>query len=120
MTFVLITAGAAAEAVTAFLGETTELDWKELDKVLISHRIVVTTVPLLLTECVARKMLHLDYFTLTGLLSGSMTDPPALAYSNSIAGNDAPPAVAYSTVYPLTMFLWVISAQILILILMFL
>ncbi|ULB33818.1 MULTISPECIES: aspartate-alanine antiporter-like transporter [Proteiniphilum] len=119
VTFVLITAGAAAEAVTAFLGETTELDWKELDKVLISHRIVVTTVPLLLTECVARKMLHLDYFTLTGLLSGSMTDPPALAYSNSIAGND-PPAVAYSTVYPLTMFLWVISAQILILILMFL
>ncbi len=75
---------------------------------------VITTVPLLLTGCVARKMLHLDYFTLTGLLSGSTTDPPALAYSNSISDNDAP-AVAYSTVYPLTMFLRVILAQILIL-----
>ena len=49
-----------------------------------------------------------------GLLSGSMTDPPALAYSNAKAGNDAP-SISYSTVYPLTMFLRVILAQILIL-----
>jgi putative transport protein len=58
--------------------------------------------------------MKLNYYTLMGLLAGSTTDPPALAYSNSIAGNDAP-AVAYSTVYPLTMFLRVIMAQILIL-----
>ena len=49
-----------------------------------------------------------------GLISGSMTDPPALAFSNSTAGNDVP-AVSYATVYPLTMFLRVISAQIIIL-----
>jgi putative transport protein len=49
-----------------------------------------------------------------GLVAGSTTDPPALAYANKTAGNDAP-AVAYSTVYPLTMFLRVITAQILIL-----
>ena len=50
-----------------------------------------------------------------GLLAGSTTDPPALAYSNAIAGNDAP-AVGYATVYPLTMFLRVITAQLLVLI----
>lgn len=75
---------------------------------------IITTVPLLITGCIGKKILHLDYFTLMGLLSGSMTDPPALAYSNSISDNDAP-SVAYSSVYPLTMFLRVISAQILIL-----
>lgn len=75
---------------------------------------IITTIPLLITGCIGKKILRLDYFTLMGLLSGSMTDPPALAYSNSISENDAP-AVAYSTVYPLTMFLRVISAQILIL-----
>lgn len=75
---------------------------------------VITIVPLLIIGFIGKKMLRLDYFTLMGLLSGSMTDPPALAYSNSISENDAP-AVAYSTVYPLTMFLRVISAQILIL-----
>jgi putative transport protein len=56
----------------------------------------------------------MNYFTLMGLLAGSSTDPPALAYSTTVAGNDAP-AVAYSTVYPLTMFLRVILAQVLIL-----
>lgn len=75
---------------------------------------VITTVPLLITGFIGKRIFRLDYFTLMGLLSGSMTDPPALAYSSSISENDAP-AVAYSTVYPLTMFLRVISAQILIL-----
>jgi putative transport protein len=56
----------------------------------------------------------MNYFTLMGLLAGSTTDPPALAYANATAGNDAP-AVSYSTVYPLTMFMRVIMAQILIL-----
>ncbi len=75
---------------------------------------IITTLPLLIVGFVGRKFLKMNYFTLMGLLAGSSTDPPALAYSNSVAGNDAP-AVAYSTVYPLTMFLRVIMAQILIL-----
>ncbi|HBX45272.1 putative transporter [Limibacterium fermenti] len=76
---------------------------------------IITIIPLLITGYIGKKVLNLNYFTLMGLLSGSMTDPPALAYANSLADNDAP-AVAYSTVYPLTMFLRVISAQMLVLI----
>ncbi len=75
---------------------------------------IITTLPLLIVGVFGRKVMKLNYFTLMGLLSGSMTDPPALAYSNAYSGNDAP-AIAYSTVYPLTMFLRVILAQILIL-----
>lgn len=75
---------------------------------------IITTLPLLIVGFFGRKVMKLNYFTLMGLLSGSMTDPPALAYSNAYSGNDAP-AIAYSTVYPLTMFLRVILAQILIL-----
>ncbi|MCE5331221.1 MAG: putative transporter [Bacteroidales bacterium] len=75
---------------------------------------IITTLPLLIVGIVGRRFMKLNYYTLMGLLSGSMTDPPALAYSNSIAGNDAP-SISYSTVYPLTMFLRVILAQILIL-----
>lgn len=55
-----------------------------------------------------------DYFTLIGVMAGATTDPPALAYSNDLAGNDIP-SVGYATVYPLTMFLRVLSAQLLIL-----
>jgi putative transport protein len=68
----------------------------------------------ILVGIIGRKVLKMNYFNLMGLLSGSMTDPPALAYSNATAGNDAP-SISYSTVYPLTMFLRVILAQILIL-----
>lgn len=75
---------------------------------------IITTVPLLIVGFVGHKILHLNYFNLMGILSGSMTDPPALAYSNATAGNDAP-SISYSTVYPLTMFLRVVLAQILIL-----
>ncbi len=74
----------------------------------------IALLPLLIVGIIGRKFLKINYFTLIGLLAGSTTDPPALAYSNSIAGSDIP-AVAYSTVYPLTMFLRVVSAQILIL-----
>lgn len=74
----------------------------------------ITFVPLMLVVLLARGKFKLNYCTLMGLVAGSTTDPPALAYANKTAGNDAP-AVAYSTVYPLTMFLRVISAQILIL-----
>ena len=63
---------------------------------------------------IARGKYKLNYLTIMGLMSGGYTDPPALAYGNKVAGNDAP-AVAYSTVYPLTMFMRVIMAQLLIL-----
>jgi putative transport protein len=58
----------------------------------------------------------MNYFTLMGLLAGSTTDPPALAYANQTAGNDAP-AVGYTTVYPLVMFLRIVTAQVIILVL---
>ncbi len=74
----------------------------------------ITVIPLLIVGSIARKFGKLNYYTLMGLMSGSTTDPPALAYSNSVAVNDQP-SVAYSTVYPLTMFLRVLAAQILIL-----
>lgn len=76
---------------------------------------LITIIPLLIVGIIARKFVKLNYFTLIGLLAGSTTDPPALAYADSIATTDQP-AVSYSTVYPLTMFLRVIAAQVLILI----
>ncbi|MDR0613452.1 MAG: putative transporter [Dysgonamonadaceae bacterium] len=75
---------------------------------------MITVIPLLIVGIVGRLVFKLNYFTLIGLLSGSTTDPPALAYSNAVAENDAP-AVAYAAVYPLTMFLRVLCAQLLIL-----
>ncbi len=76
--------------------------------------VVITTLPLLIVGIIGRKVMKFNYFTLMGLLAGSMTDPPALAYANATAGNDTP-SISYSTVYPLTMFLRVVLAQILIL-----
>lgn len=75
---------------------------------------VITVVPLLVVGCIARAKDKTNLLTIMGLISGSYTDPPALAYANNSTGNDAP-AVAYSTVYPLTMFLRVVAAQALIL-----
>lgn len=80
----------------------------------IAYGAVITVVPLLIVGIVGRKVYKLNFFTLMGLIAGSMTDPPALSYANGIAGNDFP-AVSYATVYPLTMFLRVISAQLMIL-----
>ncbi len=80
----------------------------------IGYGFIITTVPLLIIGCIARYFCKVNYFTLMGLIAGSMTDPPALAYSNATAGNDAP-SVGYATVYPLTMFLRVLTAQLLIL-----
>jgi putative transport protein len=79
----------------------------------VGYGVLITVVPLLLVGFIARRFCKLDYFTLAGLLAGGTTDPPALAYSNAAAGNDAP-AVSYATVYPLTMFLRVLAAQLLI------
>jgi putative transport protein len=75
---------------------------------------IITVVPLLTAGAIARRFMRMNYFTLMGLLAGSTTDPPALAYSVSVAGNDAP-SISYAAVYPLTMFLRVLSAQLLIL-----
>lgn len=75
---------------------------------------IITLVPLLVVGFIARGVFKLNYFTIIGLIAGSTTDPPALAYANGVAGNEAP-NVAYATVYPLTMFLRVFTAQLLIL-----
>lgn len=71
---------------------------------------IITFVPLVISGCIARGVYKINFLTIMGLFSGGYTDPPALAYANTATGNDAP-AVAYSTVYPLTMFLRVVAAQ---------
>jgi len=75
---------------------------------------LITVLPLIIVVFFARKFAKFNYLTLLGVLSGSRTNPPLLAYSSSVAASDAP-AVGYSTVYPLTMFLRILSAQVLIL-----
>lgn len=75
---------------------------------------MITFIPLLVVGLIARGVYKINYLTIMGLVSGGCTDPPALAYANNSTGSDAP-AVAYSTVYPLTMFLRVVAAQALIL-----
>ncbi|MBR5899195.1 MAG: putative transporter [Muribaculaceae bacterium] len=76
--------------------------------------VLITVVPLIIVGSIARGVYKLNFLTVMGLMSGGYTDPPALAYANNSSGNDAP-AVAYSTVYPLTMFMRVVAAQVLIL-----
>ena len=75
---------------------------------------IITFVPLIVIGCIARGAYKINFLTIMGLFSGSYTDPPALAYASNSTANDAP-AVAYSTVYPLTMFQRVVAAQALIL-----
>jgi putative transport protein len=75
---------------------------------------IITLLPLFIVGFYSRKYLRRNYFEICGLLSGSMTDPPALAYANNIAQSEAP-AVAYATVYPLVMFLRIFIAQLLVL-----
>ena len=79
--------------------------------------LMITVIPLLIVGAIARGVFKINFLTIMGLMSGGYTDPPALAYANNSTGNDAP-AVAYSTVYPLTMFLRVVAAQALVLCLM--
>jgi putative transport protein len=80
----------------------------------VAYGVIITIVPLLIAGLVGRYVFKLNYYTLIGVLGGSTTNPPALAYSNDLTSCDAP-AVGYATVYPLTMFLRVLTAQILIL-----
>ena len=80
----------------------------------IGYGAIITVVPLLVTGFMGRYFWKLNYYTLIGVLSGANTNPPALAYSSDLTSCDAP-AVGYATVYPLAMFLRVLTAQLLIL-----
>jgi putative transport protein len=75
---------------------------------------VVTLVPLVAVATIGRAVLGLNFLTLSGLLAGSMTDPPALAFANTVAGSESP-STAYATVYPATMILRVLAAQLFVL-----
>ena len=81
----------------------------------IGYGVIITLIPLLLMGAVGRMWLKLDYFTLMGVLAGSTTNPPALAYATTVSSVNDRAAVAYSTVYPLTMFLRVLTGQLMIL-----
>ena len=81
----------------------------------IGYGVLITLVPLIIIGIIGRKWLKLDYFSLMGLMAGSTTDPPALAYATSQSSQNDRAAVAYSTVYPLTMFLRVLTGQLMIL-----
>ncbi len=80
----------------------------------VGYGFIITVFPLIIVGILARWKYKMNYLTIMGMMSGNYTDPPALAYANKVANNDSP-AVAYSTVYPLTMFMRVIMAQIVIL-----
>ena len=75
---------------------------------------LITFIPLIIMGVFARVKWHMNYFLLSGIISGATTDPPALAFSQAQANNGIP-SVGYSTVYPLSMFLRIITAQVLIL-----
>jgi putative transport protein len=75
---------------------------------------MITFFPLVLVGLAARLYLKLNFTSICGVLAGSMTDPPALAFANTMTGSDAP-SVSYATVYPLTMLLRVVAAQLLVL-----
>lgn len=74
----------------------------------------ITIIPIFIIGIIARKKYKFNYFTIMGIIAGTYTDPPALAYANSICSKEAP-AVGYSTVYPLSMFLRIFTAQIIVL-----
>lgn len=75
---------------------------------------LITIIPILIIGTIARLKFKFNYFTIMGMLAGTCTDPPALAYANSICSKEAP-AIGYSTVYPLSMFLRIFTAQFIVL-----
>lgn len=83
----------------------------------VGYGFLITIIPLLIMGVIARLYYKVNYFTLMGLIAGSTTDPPALAYANQVSGVDAP-SVGYSTVYPLTMFLRILAGQMILLTMM--
>ena len=75
---------------------------------------LITIIPILIVGPIARLRYKFNYFTIMGMIAGTYTDPPALAYANSVCSKEAP-AIGYSTVYPLSMFLRIFTAQIIVL-----
>ena len=75
---------------------------------------LITIIPILIVGTIARLKFKFNYFTIMGMIAGTYTDPPALAYANASCSKEAP-AVGYSTVYPLSMFLRIFTAQIVVL-----
>ena len=75
---------------------------------------LITVIPILIVGPIARIRYRFNYFTIMGMIAGTYTDPPALAYANSVCSKEAP-ALGYSTVYPLAMFLRIFTAQIIVL-----
>ena len=75
---------------------------------------LITVIPILIIGTIARLKFKFNYFTIMGMLAGTYTDPPALAYANASCSKEAP-AVGYSTVYPLSMFLRIFTSQIVVL-----
>ena len=80
----------------------------------IGYGVIITVLPLIVVALIARLKFKINYYTLMGLMAGAMTDPPALGFASSSSGNDMP-AVSYATVYPVVMFLRVLTAQLLML-----
>ena len=98
----------AGEHFVAILTQGDGLAW-------MGYGALITVIPLLVVGCFARLVLKLNFMNICGMLSGSTTNPPALQFANAATNSDAP-AVAYVTVYPLTMFLRILTAQILVLV----
>jgi len=82
----------------------------------VLYGFIITTLPLIIMGCVARIYYKENYLLLMGIMAGATTDPPALAYTTQTANNDIP-SIGYSTVYPLSMFLRIVTAQVIILML---
>ena len=79
----------------------------------IAYGIFITAIPLLTVGILARMLANMNYLTLCGMLAGSMTDPPALAFANNLHATSGAAALSYATVYPLVMFLRIITPQLL-------
>jgi putative transport protein len=80
----------------------------------VGYGVLITVIPLAIVALIARLKFKINYYTMMGMMSGAMTDPPALGFSSTSAGNDMP-AMGYATVYPVVMFLRVLTAQLLML-----
>ena len=105
---VLFLAAVGISAGDGFIATLTNGGWSW-----VGYGVVITILPLLVIGIIGRYGLKIDYLTLSGMMAGSTTNPPSLGYLNTITGTDNP-AVGYTTVYPLTMFLRVLAAQLLI------
>ena len=88
--------------------------WSTQGLVWLGASAVITILPLLVVGFLARRVFRINFLTLSGMLAGSMTDPPALAFACGISKSDAPTG-AYASVYPLTMILRILSTQLLVL-----